>query len=134
MNNLNLGAPCNSNGNPLDIGSEAPSSENKDTTNWTPFDNRLEFETAEFLFKHSKISTANIDILCTLWAATLDGFDADPPFSSHRDLHSKIDTIPVGGVPWQSATFKYDGPQPQADGVEIPKWMENEYEIWFRDP
>ena len=23
---------------------------------------------------------------------------------------------------------------PQADGVEIPKWMENEYEIWFRDP
>jgi Plavaka transposase len=26
-------------------------------------------------------------------------------------------------------------PQPEShDGVEIPKWMENEYEIWFRDP
>ena len=104
----------------------------KDTTDWTPFNNRLEFEAAEFLFKHAKMSAANIDILCTLWAASLDEFDIDPPFSGHRDMYSKIDTRPVGGVPWQSATFKYDGPRP--DGVEMLKWMENEYEIWFRDP
>ena len=103
-------------------------------TDWTPFNNRLEFETAKFLFKRAKISAANIDMLCTLWAASLDEFDADPPFASHHDLYSKIDAIPVGSVPWQSATFKYDGPRPQADGVEIPKWMENEYEIWLRDP
>ena len=107
----------------------------KDTTDWTPFNDRLGFETAEFLFKRVKMSAANIDILCTLWAASLDELGADPPFTSHCDMYSTIDAIPVGGVPWQSATFTYDGPRPESpDGVEMPKWMENEYEIWFRDP
>jgi hypothetical protein len=91
-----------------------------DTTDWTPFKNRLGFETAEFLFKRVKMSAANIDILCTLWAATLDEFGAEPPFTGHHDLYSTIDAIPVGGVPWQSATFTYDGLRPElADGVEI---------------
>ena len=131
-----VGAPCDNNGNPLVVGSEAPITEMKDRTDWTPFNNRLEFETAEFLFKRCKMSAANIDILCTLWAASLDDFDADPPFSGHCDLYRSIDTIPVGGVPWQSAAFVYDGPRPGPDtgSVEIPKWMEKEYEIWFRDP
>ena len=78
------------------------------------------------------MSAANIDILCTLWADTLNKFGCDPPFLSHSDLYNKINSIPIGGGPWQSASFKYDGPHP--DGVEIPKWMENKYEIWFRDP
>ena len=78
------------------------------------------------------MSAANIDILCTLWADTLNKFGCDPPFLSHSDLYNKINPIPIGGGPWQSASFKYDGPHP--DGVEIPKWMENKYEIWFRDP
>jgi len=127
-----VGVPCNSNGNPLDPESEAPVAETKDSTDWTPFSNRLEFETAEFLFKRVKMSAGNIDILCNLWGASLDEFGAEPPFSGHRDLYSKIDAIPVGGIPWQSTAFKYDGPRP--DGVKPPKWMENEYEIWFRDP
>ena len=107
----------------------------KDKTDWTPFNNRLGFETAEFLFKHVKMSSAKIDTLCTLWAASLDEFGVDPPFTDHRDLYSTIDAIPLSGVLWQSATFTYDGPQPEPlDGVEMPKWMESEYEIWFRDP
>jgi hypothetical protein len=107
----------------------------KDATDWTPFNNRLAFETAEFLFKRVKMSAANIDMLCTLWAASLDESDADPPFTGHCDLYNTIDSIPVGGVPWQSATFTYDGPRPELPGgVEAPKWMESEYEIWFRDP
>lgn len=128
--------PCTSNGNPLlDAGSEAPIAVMKDTTNWTPFNDRLGFETAEFLFKRAKMSAANIDILCALWAASLDESGVEPPFTGHSDLYRKIDAIPVGGVPWQSASFTYDGPRPESpDGVEIPKWMENEYEIWFRDP
>ena len=80
------------------------------------------------------MSAANVDILCTLWAASLDEFGAVPSFSSHCDLYSTIDAIPVGGVPWQSVTFTYDSPRPELpDGVEMPKWMMNGYEIWFRD-
>ena len=107
----------------------------KEITDWTPFKNRLAFETAEFLFKRVKMSAANIDTLCTLWSVSLDEFGAEPPFTGHSGLYNTIDAIPVGGVPWQSATFTYDGPQPELpDGVEMLKWMENEYEIWFRDP
>ena len=107
----------------------------KDTTNWTPFNDRLGFETAKFLFKRAKMSAANIDILCALWAASLDESGVEPPFTGHSDLYRKIDAIPVGGVPWQSASFTYDGFRLQSpDGIEIPKWMENKYEIWFRDP
>ena len=50
----------------------------KDKTDWTPFNNHLGFETAEFLFKHVKMSSAKIDTLCTLWAASLDEFGVDP--------------------------------------------------------
>ena len=132
---INVGIPCNSNGNPLNVGSEAPLAGTKDATDWTPFNDRLAFETAEFLFKRVKMSAANIDMLCTLWAASLNESDADPPFAGHCDLYNTIDAIPVGGVPWQSATFTYDGPRPELPGgVESPKWMESEYEIWFRDP
>jgi hypothetical protein len=132
-----VGVPCNRDGNPLlNVGSE-PVAVLKDMNDWTPFDNRLQFETSEFLYKRVRMSAANIDILCALWAASLDEFAADPPFTGHCDLYSTIDAIPVGGVPWQSTAFTYDGPRPDSelpDGIEIPKWMENEYEIWFRDP
>ena len=72
-----------------------------------------------------------MDRLFTLWAASLDDFGTKPPFSSHCDLYNMIDAIPVGSVSWQSANFTYDGPWLD---TEMPKWMESEYEIWFRDP
>jgi hypothetical protein len=54
-----------------------------------------------------------------------------PPFLDHKDVYETIDAIPIGGVPWQSSTFTYEGPKPS---VDVPKWMEAEYTIWFRDP
>lgn len=35
---------------------------------WAPYDNRLQFETAEFLYKRNQMSGGNIDILLALWA------------------------------------------------------------------
>ena len=57
--------------------------------------------------------------------------DDQPPFLNHKDVYETIDAIPIGGVPWQSMTFTYDGPKP---AVDVPKWMDTEYTIWFRDP
>ena len=53
-----------------------------------------------------------------------------PSFSGHQDIYSTIDAIPIGGMPWQSYTFTYDGPKPQ----DAPKWMDVEYTIWYWDP
>jgi len=76
------------------------------------------------------MSAADIDFLCQLWAATLAEYNDSPPYVNHTDLYETIDTTPIGGVPWQSTTFQYDGPRPD----DTPTWMEAEYTIWFRDP
>jgi hypothetical protein len=54
-----------------------------------------------------------------------------PPFLDHTDVYQIIDAIPISGVPWQSFTVTYEGPKPMSD---IPKWMDTEYTVWFRDP
>ena len=76
------------------------------------------------------MSAGDIDYLCQLWAATLVKYGDSPPYANHRDLYETIDATPIGGVPWQSVTFQYNGPRPD----DIPTWMENEHTIWFRDP
>lgn len=97
---------------------------------WFPFRNRIAFETADFLFKRRKMSIADINFLFRLWGATLAPYNDVPPFVDHRELYDTIDMIPVGGVPWQSASLSYDGPLPD----DAPTWMENEFIIWFQDP
>jgi len=57
--------------------------------------------------------------------------DDQPPFLDHKDVYQAIDDIPIGGVPWQSLMFTYEGLKPIAD---VPKWMDAEYTVWFRDP
>jgi len=76
------------------------------------------------------MSAADIDFLSQLWAATLAEHDDSPPYANHKDLYETIDATPIGGIPWQSVTFQYDGPRPD----DTPTWMESEYTIWFRDP
>ena len=57
--------------------------------------------------------------------------DDQPPFLDHKDVYQAIDDIPIGGVPWQSLMFTYEGLKPIAD---VPKWMDAEYTVWFCDP
>jgi hypothetical protein len=97
---------------------------------WTPYKNRVAFELADFLYRREQMSAGNIDILLQLWAASLACHNESPPFSDHQDLYNSIDSTPIGGVPWQSATLSYDGPRHE----QQPLWMKSEYTIWFRDP
>lgn len=78
------------------------------------------------------MSAGNIDKLLRLWgdhAATTGG---RAPFTNHQDLYSTIDSTPVGDVPWQSFKLSYSGVLPESG--EIPGWMEDKHEVWFRDP
>lgn len=115
----------------MDLESSPSLATTREPNDWTPYKDRIAFETAEFLFKHKKMSMADIDFLCQLWAASLAPHHDSPPFSNHRELHRTRDAS-VGGVPWQSVGFSYDtdGPRPE----NVPSWMENEYTVWFRDP
>lgn len=108
-----------------------PRETNNGPNDWTPYAGRTEFETADFLFTKNEMSAGDIDTLLNLWAATLVVHDDTPPFENHDELYATIDATPLGDVPWDSFTIKYNGDVP-ADN--IPPWMTSAYDVWFRDP
>ena len=125
LSNLPSARPCDSHGNFLNE-NEQPSLSEPRGHDWAPFADRQQFETAEFLFKRAQMSAGNIDQLLELWTAS-----GDAPFVNHTDLYETIDAIPIGGVPWQSFSVTYNGLRP---GTNVPPWMEQTYEVYFRDP
>jgi hypothetical protein len=53
---------------------------------WTPFQNRTEFETADFLYRRNQMSASDIDTLLDLWASSLLKYNDHPLFADHNDL------------------------------------------------
>jgi hypothetical protein len=85
---------------------------------------------AHFFFKEDQTLAQKIDRFLGIMAASLEIHGNEPPFRTHQDVYEMIDEIPIGGVPWQSIMFTYDGPKP----VDPPKWMDAEYMVWYRIP
>lgn len=108
-----------------------PRASDRGPDDWTPYRNRTEFETADFLYRKNQMSAGDINTLTSLWGATLAPHGAKPPFHNHTDLYNTIDATPLGDVPWDSFSLKYDGDIPTGD---VPSWMQDDYEVWFRDP
>ncbi|KAF8430439.1 hypothetical protein L210DRAFT_3614681 [Boletus edulis BED1] len=69
---------------------------------WTPYRNRLEFETAHFLFSQAEMLGQKIDTLLHLWGVSLAVHGDAPPFANHQDLYETIDVTSLGDVPWTS--------------------------------
>jgi hypothetical protein len=101
-----------------------------DDTDWTPYGSRIAFEVADFIYRRNQMSAGNFGMLCELWAATLLPHGDTPPFLNYDELCQTIDKTPVGGVAWESFKLSYSGSRPD----DVPSWMENEHEIWYRDP
>ncbi|KAI0309673.1 hypothetical protein OF83DRAFT_1088904, partial [Amylostereum chailletii] len=95
------GRPCDQDGNYLPAGSPPPPPLRPAADDYSPFNNRQEFEIGDFLYRKDQMSGANIDTLMALWAATLpEGME--PPFASNKDLLETIDASQLGDVAWQS--------------------------------
>ncbi|KAH9011184.1 hypothetical protein EDB83DRAFT_2234139 [Lactarius deliciosus] len=97
---------------------------------YSPFSSRAEFELAELLYIHVEMSAGQIDKLMNVFATLNNG---PPPFTGHHEMYSLIDAIKQGEIAWNSFSIAYNGPRPQ-NGLPIPPWMNDLYEIWFRDP
>ena len=130
---MKSGKPCNSAGDFLidPTSLPPPTTDASDSSDWAPFRDEIAFRTAEYLFKEDQTSAGKIDHLLKLWAASLAQHGDTPPFSDHHDLYDVIDSISVGGVPWESHIFTYEGERPEQNP---PKWMTTEYTILYRDP
>ncbi|KAJ3519266.1 hypothetical protein NM688_g9324 [Phlebia brevispora] len=124
------GRPCDESGNVLD---DPDSLSQPRTTaaynDWTPYDSRIQFETAMLLFERTKMSQKNVNTLLELWAASLIQYGGVPPFTDCNDLHAKIDATPLGDAPWTSFKTKFTGTLPE----NPPSWMTAEYEVWHRN-
>jgi hypothetical protein len=127
-----IGQPCDEHGNylPADAPPQQTRHAHANPNDWTPYRDRVEFETAQFLYCQAQMSAGNINTLLDLWAATLVKHDEPPPFANAADLYETIDSTPLGDIPWQSFSVTYDGDAPDP----APQWMSTEYEVWFRDP
>jgi hypothetical protein len=108
-----------------------PRDSDRGPDDWTPYNNRLEFEVADFLYRRNQMSAGNINSLLALWAASLAIHNDEPPFSNVAQMYDTIDSTPLGDIPWESFSLQYNGIQPEDD---IPSWMEADYDVWFRNP
>ncbi|KAG1882348.1 hypothetical protein F4604DRAFT_1879473 [Suillus subluteus] len=124
-----LTRPCDENGTFLPPGSPPKPLSDKSPTDWTPYRNRVEFETAEFFFTENQTPAAQINRLLDLWASTLQKHDDKPPFADFRDLHKTIDKTPLGDVKWQSFSVRYNGERPATD---VPPWMDQDFDFDYR--
>lgn len=128
------GIPCDSNGQNLGPGVQPPPRTPRGhvalNDDWSPFENRVEFEMADFMYRRNQLPATQIDLLMEFWAASLGEGDS-PPYSGYNDVYETIDSIPLGDARWESFTVTYTGIRPD---INIPPWMEADYEVWYRDP
>ncbi|KAF8800429.1 hypothetical protein BYT27DRAFT_7262837 [Phlegmacium glaucopus] len=126
------GQPCDNEGFNLPPNAPPPPSDPSDPTDYFPFHDEDKFHIADFLFTCTQMSAGNIDILMNLWASRQEQKheEVDPPFSNARDLHTRIDSIPLGNIAWEAFKVMYDGEVPP----DSPSWMTKEYEVWYWNP
>jgi hypothetical protein len=129
---LVVGRICDENGNDIPPDTPPPARDSdQGPDKWTPYNSRLEFELADFLYRREQMSASGINFILGLWAASHAVHSAEPIFSSVGELYNTIDSTPLGDVPWESVGLYYEGARPVDN---IPPWMTAEYSVWFRDP
>ena len=92
----------------------------------------VRFELAEILYTKAPLSNNTTNKLLGLWSATLVPFGDSAPILDRNDLHSTIDAIELGEVPWQTYVACYNGLHPE--NGPTPEWMTTEYQLCYRDP
>ena len=126
--------PCNQVGEYLPPGMPPPPPIIKSPNDWTPFQDRMDFELTEFLYSKVQMLGASINFLSQLWHASLVNHGVGPNninlYERNSSLLATIDATTVGSMPWQGFTMSYDGPCP----LNTPEWMTTSHDIWYRDP
>ncbi|EGN94008.1 hypothetical protein SERLA73DRAFT_78385 [Serpula lacrymans var. lacrymans S7.3] len=128
------GRPCDENGNLLPPGAKPVLPEALSANDWSPYRDRIEFETAEVLYKKIQMSAGDIDALLDLWRASFIKcglVDQNTRFANKDDLYWMVDSTSAGDVPWESFLLSYNGEIPKENA---PGWMRQEFDVWFKNP
>jgi len=129
---LEVARPCDQAGNFLPPGTPPVPRTTAQHGDWSPFNNEVQFELADLLYRRAELSTTNVEDLLELWARSLSvsGTGTPAPFKSCREMHKTIDSSMLGDSPWECLV---SGPP---DGVDdhAPEWKRMSYEVWYRNP
>ncbi|KAJ6467182.1 hypothetical protein C8R47DRAFT_990496 [Mycena vitilis] len=123
------GRPCDENGNFLPEGAPPPPRTTAAPDDWAPYEDSVQFNIADFLFRKVQMSAKNIDYLLEQWALSLAKHEDLGPFQNYQHLYETIDATKVGDAPWQCLKT-----EPLAVGEDAPAWARQSYEVWYRDP
>ena len=82
-----------------------------DPTDWGALKSKEGFEIAELVYCKARMSAGSIDKLFKIFSSE------QVPFSNHTELYAAIDSVTVGGVPWQSFSVQYTGVQSNNSGA-----------------
>ncbi|KAF8883641.1 hypothetical protein CPB84DRAFT_1850916 [Gymnopilus junonius] len=126
------GTPCNADGFEIEENARPATPPPQDPTDFFPFESRADFELSEWIYSETQISAGKIDRLMHILTAMYS--DQPPPAANHTEIYEKIDSVEVGDTLWSSFTVHYNGPKTTAANGKPPVWMEQGYEVWFRDP
>ena len=102
----------------------------KGPDDWTPYENCLQFEVADFLFCRNQMSAGDINYILRLWAGYV-AVDKEPPFKNAASMYKVINSTPLAGTAWESFSLQYNGDQAAGD---VLSWMNTEFDVWFQDP
>jgi hypothetical protein len=84
-----VGQICDENGEDIPPDTPLPPHDSDNgPDDWTPYNSRLEFEVASFLFHRNQMSAGDISSLLSLWAASLAVHGNEPPFSNATDMYN----------------------------------------------
>ncbi|KAJ7269028.1 hypothetical protein C8J57DRAFT_1609187 [Mycena rebaudengoi] len=121
--------PCDKNGEFLAEGAPpAPRTVTEDT-DWTPYEDQVQFQLADFLFRQVQMSSKNIDNLLEMWGFSMMKHGDLGPFQDYKHIYDTIDATKVGDAPWKCFLT-----EPMATGNDAPAWARQQYEVWYRDP
>lgn len=122
--------PCDKDGAFLAENSPPPPRAIRLPTDWSPFENRPAFEYAEYAFEKTHTSVDDLNTQLRLWAAynIAKGHD-NIMFSSHHNVLTTIDEIPLGDLPWSSFNVRYTGPLDERS----PSWQHQVYTVYTRN-
>ncbi|KIK83032.1 hypothetical protein PAXRUDRAFT_153338 [Paxillus rubicundulus Ve08.2h10] len=125
------GCICDKNSNYIDPDTLPPPVSDRSPGDWTPYQNKMEFEVTKLIFKEAQLSAGKTDKLLHIWGSTLAAHGDKPPFADHQDLYNTINATPVRDVPWNSLKLWYNGEQSPGHN---PPWMSEVFEFWFQKP
>ncbi|KAF7290661.1 C2H2-type domain-containing protein [Mycena indigotica] len=121
--------PCDEDGNDLLPGTPPPPRRAASPTNWTPYEDKVQFRTAEILFRQAQVSGGNINELLEVWALDKLKHDDLAPFANADHLYEAIDATKLGDAPWHCLES-----EPLASGADAPEWARRSYTVWYRNP